>query len=576
MRERFRSDLDHRILAVAYHSTGTAVAAVTEHAIRVPLQHSSGSEDAKRLWRGGEAPATVEVFFSVVEKLSKENEWLHELQNQPLSPRERAELYVKNAALRDADSLCLFLQGGPGFGAPVPVAGLGLGKDSSWASAALDACGYSRIVLLDQRGTGRSTPVTKQWIEMNYPDLFLLDGDDKPTSTANTLEEWRAKDSDRAARVQVAVDQVTEYLSSFRCDSIVRDAELVRQALLLDPDDVAAAAADASQSLSRPTPRPWGGALGQSFGGFCLLSYLSSVEHPPRIALFTGGIPPMLTPLTEVYRKLWDRVKERSLRYYDMYPDDVPVVKNIVRRLLEEAPVLPSGGSLTARRFLQLGLRLGSAPPSFAVIHAMISSAFVPGSSTTLSRPFLKAIEMEQSFDDHPIYFWLHEPSCYADGNFSGATNWAAHRVYQELIASEDSEWDYSRTCLESDPRPVLWFGEHVFPWMAEDYGELKGAGLAAVAEALAQKADWGPLFDGNKIRECLASKRSRAAAAVYYEDMYVEFEASVKVAERGGPLEKCKLYITNEYQHSGLRDDGAKMFSKLYGMATGTVRTPS
>jgi hypothetical protein len=284
----------------------------------------------------------------------------------------------------------------------------------------------------------------------------------------------------------------------------------------------------------------------------------------------------MLTPLLEVYNKLWDRVKERSLKYYDMYPDDVPVVKTVVRRLLDNPPALPSGGTLTARRFLQLGLRLGSAPPSFAAIHAMVSSAFVPGSSD-FSRPFLKAIEIEQSFDDHPIYYWLHEPSCYADGAFNGATNWAAHRAYQEKLAREGGdEWDYARTCQVSDPRPVLWFGEHVFPWMAEDYGELRGVGLAAVAEALAQKSDWGPLFDGDKVREALASKKTKAAAAVYYEDMYVEFDACVKVAARGGPLERCKLYITNEFQHSGLRDDGAKLFSKLYGMATGTVRTPS
>jgi hypothetical protein len=40
--------------------------------------------------------------------------------------------------------------------------------------------------------------------------------------------------------------------------------------------------------------------------------------------------------------------------------------------------------------------------------------------------------------------------------------------------------------------------------------------------------------------------------------------------------LEKCKAYVTNEYQHSGLRDSGASIFTKLHGMATGSVRTPS
>jgi pimeloyl-ACP methyl ester carboxylesterase len=566
MRDQFRRDLNHRIVAATFHSTGSAVAVVTEHVIQVPLKHRT--IPSLQLVDVNEGPKSVDVYFSVLEKLSKETQWLHELQNAASDPQRRAELYIEKAGLQSAEKMCLFLQGGPGFGAPVPVVGLGLGKDSSWGSAALDPCGYSRLVLLDQRGTGRSTPITKQWIELNYPDLFLLDG-----TGASTLEECQASDPETASRVTAAVDQVTDYLSCFRCDSIVQDAELVRQALLLEPDAVGASS-DPSQP-PRP-PRPWGGALGQSFGGFCLLNYLSAVDHPPQIALFTGGIPPMLTPLLDVYHKLWDRVKERSLRYYDMYPDDVQVVKNIVRRLLEKPPRLPSGGTLTARRFLQLGLRLGSAPPSFATIHSMLSGAFVPGTEE-FSRPFLKGIELEQSFDDHPIYYWLHEPSCYADGTFNGATNWAAHRAYQQRLAEEGGDqWDYAQTCLESDSRPVLWFGEHIFPWMADDYGELSGVGLKAVSEALAQKSDWGPLFNFDKIRDALASKRSRAAAAVYYDDMYVEFDACVKVAARGGPLEKCKLYITNEYQHSGLRDDGSKLFSKLYGMATGTIRTPS
>ena len=67
-----------------------------------------------------------------------------------------------------------------------------------------------------------------------------------------------------------------------------------------------------------------------------------------------------------------------------------------------------------------------------------------------------------------------------------------------------------------------------------------------------------------------------KAAAAVYYDDMYVDFDCSMMVAARCGPLEHCKVYVTNEYQHSGLRDDGATIFVKLLGMAKGTIRTPS
>ena len=51
-------------------------------------------------------------------------------------------------------------------------------------------------------------------------------------------------------------------------------------------------------------------------------------------------------------------------------------------------------------------------------------------------------------------------------------------------------------------------------------------------------------------------------AAAVYYEDMYVDFDAFMKV--------------TNTWWHSSLGDDGANIFDKILGMAKGSDGTPS
>eukprot|EP00591_Stephanopyxis_turris_P012323 CAMPEP_0195531672 /NCGR_PEP_ID=MMETSP0794_2-20130614/36018_1 /TAXON_ID=515487 /ORGANISM="Stephanopyxis turris, Strain CCMP 815" /LENGTH=115 /DNA_ID=CAMNT_0040663563 /DNA_START=27 /DNA_END=374 /DNA_ORIENTATION=+ len=114
-----------------------------------------------------------------------------------------------------------------------------------------------------------------------------------------------------------------------------------------------------------------------------------------------------------------------------------------------------------------------------------------------------------------------------------------------------------------------------VFPWMADgDYAELSGLGMKSLAQALADKKDWGSLYDETKMK--LAFGNTKASAAVYYDDMYVDFDACMKVVKRGGPLEKCKVWITNDYQHSGLRDDGANIFVKLLGMAKGSVGTPS
>src|SRR4026209_1859479 len=84
----------------------------------------------------------------------------------------------------------VFLQGGPGFEAARPTS-----PPTSWMKRALLDF---RVLLLDQRGTGRSTPVGSR-----------IPGD-TPEAQAT-------------------------YLTHFRADSIVRDAEAIRQELGGEP-----------------------------------------------------------------------------------------------------------------------------------------------------------------------------------------------------------------------------------------------------------------------------------------------------------------------------------------------------
>jgi len=584
-----QSKRNHRILSpVAFHSTSTQqVIAVTEHVIAVPLRHDRtprpspimASQENKDDEETAAAKTTqqlqltqkeemLDLYFTVVETIGTNDDekraWLSSLQS--LSPARRAQTYVQKSALTNAQSLCLYLQGGPGFGAAAPVAGLGFGSAaSSWAAQALlgGVGGYQRVVLLDQRGTGKSTPITKQTLEFQFPDLFLLD-DQTAVATKNDpiqLEELVKNEEDkdlqkRALTVQSAVNTVTEYLSCFRADSIVQDAELVREALLLSKplgEEEEAAVNIKVDEVDWEGPKPWGGCLGQSFGGFCLMTYLSQVPNPPKICLFTGGIAPILSPLKDVYTQLWKRVQKRTKLYYEMYPGDVALVKKIVQRLLHEPAPLPAGGSLTARRFLQIGLGyLGSSPSSFAALHKLLSSAFVvaaadPSQVTSLEdigklqfhRSFLKSMEVDQSFDDAPIYYWMHE-SIYADGDTNAPTQWTAHRAYQDLVQGDAEVWDYRKTSshLDNDDIPTLFFGEMVFPWMADgDYAELSGLGLKHVADSLANKNDWPILYDTDRMCQVLEAGSSRAAAAIYYDDFYVDFDSSMKVAN--GPMEK-------------------------------------
>lgn len=572
---KINQKINHRIVSPpTFHPCGEGRrAVVTEHFISVPLQYKEndkkGIDDVI-----DNDEESIDVYFSVVDLVTtpEEESFFQSLQ-QTVRPQKRASDYRAFIDMKDANQCILYLQGGPGFGAPQPINGIGLGDKSSWVGVALGK-GYKRVVLMDQRGTGRSTTITKQTLEKKFPDLFLLD-DISPKvltekissmeSVNEELAEFEKTHPELATKVRAALIDATNYMTLFRADNIVKDAESIKDALLLPFEDE-----------TQTVPRPWGAALGQSFGGFCMMSYLSLIPNPPKICLLTGGIAPMLTNIDEVYSALRGRVKERNLKYYDRYPGDIPLVKRIVRRLLDKPAKLPSGGILTARRFLQVGIGLGGSPSAFASLHCLFVSAFVSDDDDDLSRAFLKVIDSMQPFDDHPIYFLMHE-SIYADKNSEcDKSDWSAFRAYDT-----ESEFDCSlSTSLDNEETPTLLTGEVVFPWMADgDYAELSGLAMRALAHSLSSKDDWGNLYDADQMRRALATDGtgvSKAASATYYDDMYVDFNAAMKVTERGNPLENCPVYVTNEYQHSGLRDDGAAIFSKLLGMAKGEVGTPS
>jgi hypothetical protein len=92
----------------------------------------------------------------------------------------------------------------------------------------------------------------------------------------------------------------------------------------------------------------------------------------------------------------------------------------------------------------------------------------------------------------------------------------------------------------------------------------------------LAYKSDWGQLYDCARIKQVLSddSGISKAAAAIYYDDMYVDLHSSLQVVD--DLQDTLKVWITNDYQHSGLRDDGSFIVAKLIGMLNGAVGTPS
>ena len=107
---------------------------------------------------------------------------------------------------------------------------------------------------------------------------------------------------------------------------------------------------------------------------------------------------------------------------------------------------------------------------------------------------------------------------------------------------------------------PTFLTGEHIYPWMIEEYGALEP--LAEAAQILADH-EWPKLYDVER----LAGNEVPAAAAIYAEDMYVPREFSEETA---GAIRGLRHWVTNEYEHDGLRANGKGVLGRLLDLVQG------
>ncbi|PWA69842.1 Alpha/beta hydrolase fold-1 [Artemisia annua] len=396
----------------------------------------------------------------------------------------------------------LYLQGGPGFEAPRPT------ESSGWLKK---ACEEHRVILMDQRGTGLSTPLT----------------------TSSMLQFKSAQ-------------ELVDYMKYFRADNIVNDAEFVRKNLGNPSEDAA----------------PWK-VLGQSFGGFCGVTYLSFAPQGLKEVYLTGGIPPIGDGCTaeSVYNACIDPIVTQNEKYYKRYPQDIQIIHDVVNHLAESeggGVPLPSGGILTPRGLQLLGLTGLGSSSGFEHLHYLFERVWDPilvaGSKKQISYYFLNAFESWLSFDSNPLYALMHE-SIYCQG---AASRWAAHKVREE----HESKFDAIKAAKEG--RPVFLTGEMVFPWMFDEIHALKP--FKEAANLLAEKEDWPPLYN----KTALNNNKVPVAAAVYYEDMFVNFNLVTETAKQ---IAGIRLWVTNEYMHSGLRDGADHVLDHLMQMLNGVAR---
>ncbi|MDQ4212656.1 alpha/beta fold hydrolase [Microbacterium sp. ASV81] len=346
----------------------------------------------------------------------------------------------------------VFLQGGPGSEAP---RAMHAPASPAWLDQAL---AHHRVVMIDQRGTGRSTPVA--------------DG---------ILERGAAA--------------VAEHLTHLRADSIVRDCEALREHLGAVSWNV----------------------LGQSFGGFTTLAYLSTDAASLDRVYITGGLSTLTRTPDDVYALCYDKMRTESERYYRRFPEH----RDRMRRLVDLAAVggitLPDGEVVSPSRMRSVGSALGT-NDGWQTLWQLLER----DPSTNAFRYDLR--DAMPFGGRNPLYFVFHESS-YANGH---ATRWSAERVLPADFAED----------------VTLFTGEHIHSEWTETVPAFQP--WRDVTLALAEH-EWPVIYDPAAI----AASGARGAAAVYVNDVYVPVEYSLETAAL---MPDVKLWITSEHEHNGLR----------------------
>ncbi|USR79155.1 alpha/beta fold hydrolase [Arcanobacterium pinnipediorum] len=363
----------------------------------------------------------------------------------------------------------VYLQGGPGFEAPrVALNPL----SPSWLGSALK---HYRVVMLDQRGTGRSTPVDSTLLSTGTPS------------------------------------ETAQYLSYFRADAIVEDAEILREHL-------------------GASGHQWN-LLGQSFGGFSAVCYISRYPHSLNRVFFTGGLPPVTGHVDEFYRATFNKMRWLSENYYSRFPHDRDRMRSAVELAAAGEIVLPDGEVVSPSRLRSIGMDLGR-DNGWLAIHNLLE--WDPRSAT-----FSHDLAAQLPFSArNPLYFLLHE-ACGANGV---STQWSAQRVMPADFSDD----------------VTLFTGEHVF----EDWCSTVPAWQpwAEVAHELANW-QWPALFKP----DVLQSSGVRGAATIYLRDAFVPFELSMATADL---MPGVREIVTNSHEHNGLGAMGGAIFEHMYELA--------
>ncbi|MCJ1395438.1 hypothetical protein MMC18_008324 [Xylographa bjoerkii] len=337
------------------------------------------------------------------------------------------------------------------------------------------------------------------------------------------------------------------YLMHFRADSIVKDMEAIRKVFTKDYPEA---------------KKKWS-VLGQSFGGFCVVNYLSRFPEGLQEVFLTGGLPPMVKQPDAVYEKLYRRIADRSHAYYQKFPEDVQRVKDIAGYLAKEEVKTNTGGIISVSRLRQFGQMFGfhgnGALTTYMVdlyiltiltlkadlvLGILLRMANDISMFDFLTQPTIQIFDNVGPFETHVLYALVHEP-CYLSG---AASNWSADRLIHKFPEF--------RACTADSADPIIFTSEMIFKSMFTDIAELRP--LYETMDIIQHISDWPDLYDEAQ----LAKNEVPTYAAVYLNDLYVDYEYSSETARK---IKGCKTFVRSDLYHEALASKSAEVVEQLF-----------
>ncbi|CAN8099660.1 unnamed protein product [Discula destructiva] len=398
--------------------------------------------------------------------------------------------------------IMLYLCGGPGADNP-PNRNVAMNQ---W----LLENGYS-VLYVDYRGCGKSSPVH-----------------------ANTLLQKLNPGGDR---------EIANFITNFCQDNIVRDLEAIRLCL-------------ASEYLCRPTK--WT-ILGQSYGGYISLTYLSMFPEGLQEIFITGGLPPCGMNIDEYFRVEYQEIVAQNEKFYARYLDAHILVReilNLIQRIGPPNIEMTGRGYLSGHKLLTLGRQFGS-KVGFPEVYNLLQRIKKDLEQTQrLSQETIIEFESILHVDERPLYPILLEQT-WASG---GKTRWAAEHVAREIKGFEylqvNEDGNYCEPAnLPADNR--IYFTANTYCRFHYDTHEelvdLKGA-----AEILAEH-DWECPYDYKMLA---ANPHNVPVYAISFEqDMHLDVGVAAETAAKVGGL---KLVVDPGW-HQDIRYRPAEVLENLF-----------